>query len=243
MLHPPPPTGSPPLLSPFLPQLVAQLPALQSFRLEESLKQFAAPLREQVRSLATDAATLLLMMMMSGMVLLCCWPRPACWRNRKQLALVDPTNQPCAHDVPSMQVDLAREATHLHAFNYNFRSTGGQSSGPRSQGKGDRTAPPCDAGLPCFPCPNSTAPSQRNAMLRVQPACPSRCRCTRWSSRRCWWRRSRQAHTSLPMSHGEAMLGNGIRIHEGSGSMRPLWPRVARSHAPLQLPWQAACCL
>lgn len=47
------------------------------------------------------------------------------------LALVDPTNQACAH-VPSMQVDLAREATHLHAFNYNFRSTGGQSSSPSS---------------------------------------------------------------------------------------------------------------
>ncbi|KAL4440314.1 hypothetical protein ABPG75_003315 [Micractinium tetrahymenae] len=52
-------------------QLAAQLPALSSFRLEESLKQFAAPLREQV--------------------------------------------------------DLAREATHLHAFNYNFRKTGGVS--------------------------------------------------------------------------------------------------------------------
>ncbi|KAI7837776.1 hypothetical protein COHA_008405 [Chlorella ohadii] len=52
-------------------KLAAQLPALHAFRLEESLKQFAAPLREQV--------------------------------------------------------DLAREATHLHAFNYNFRSTAGVS--------------------------------------------------------------------------------------------------------------------
>ncbi|PSC67852.1 ADP,ATP carrier [Micractinium conductrix] len=52
-------------------RLFAHLPALSSLRLEESLTQFAAPLREQV--------------------------------------------------------DLAREATHLHAFNYNFRKTAGVS--------------------------------------------------------------------------------------------------------------------
>lgn len=52
-------------------RVAAHLPALNTLRLEESLAQFAAPLREQV--------------------------------------------------------DLAREATHLHAFNYNFRNTGGVS--------------------------------------------------------------------------------------------------------------------
>lgn len=52
-------------------RVAAHLPALSALRLEESLKQFAAPLREQV--------------------------------------------------------DLAREATHLHAFNYNFRKTSGVS--------------------------------------------------------------------------------------------------------------------
>jgi hypothetical protein len=101
----------------------AALPALSALRLEESLKQFAAPLREQA-SLAAPPRL----------------PSPSAWRpSRLPLMLrggadqrpdhlwclsCPPTLAPCT--LPP-QVDLAREATHLHAFNYNFRKTGGSA--------------------------------------------------------------------------------------------------------------------
>lgn len=70
----------------------------------------------------------------------------------------NPTSPPPAHS----QVDLAREATHLHAFNYNFRSTGAPSWGRQGGGSSvsgvENSVPPTISTRPAgvsFPVPLS----------------------------------------------------------------------------------------
>ena len=99
-------------------RLAAALPALGGARLEESLKQFAAPLREQVRCVVRAQGGRLA-------------------RGASLPASLHLTNRPAFGSCASFslaharrcaccrQVDLSREATHLHQFNYNFRKLRG----------------------------------------------------------------------------------------------------------------------